>query len=100
MTDLESTERSCNTCRYWEAIGKRGDCRRRAPSTMPNALWLTSKALALLLWWYAREHSDEETANEQWKTWGLNIENEEPYEAHWATTAATDWCGEWEATHG
>ena len=56
--------------------------------------WMTAKALALLLWWYAREKSDEEAAEEEWKNWRLHPEANEPAFVFWPITTKDDWCGE------
>jgi hypothetical protein len=67
---------------------------------MLEAQWQTAKATALLLWWYAREKSDEETASKEWKSWFLNPEDDEPTEASWPHTDRGAWCGEWELKDG
>ena len=74
----------CITCKYWVPLSRtstnRGECHRRSPIPMPNAMWAVAKATSLLAWWYMREKSDEATADEQLKSYSCTLEDDEPFE--------------------
>jgi hypothetical protein len=89
-------QRRCDTCEFWErsrSYGHDGSCRRRAPVVVSYSREVAI-ATELLLWWYARDHSDEKTANLELENHLLSYETREAF-INWPYTLDEDWCGDW-----
>ena len=90
--------RACETCSYFEhSYGKEtedGYCRRHAPQPV-NTEFSIAAGIALLTWWYVRDHSDEETANKELDAFSLKTDAD-PELSYWPLVSVDDWCGDYE----
>jgi hypothetical protein len=87
----------CSCCRFFDGDddGERvGRCKRNAPVPSQPELWVLTKTLSLLFWWYAREQTDAETATKEQREYGIDVDDPTMLEASWPKVEAAEWCGE------